>query len=171
MDGDEFSSWDGRYNGQGIPAANNGGLHYENKWDSDKYALNTNYKLGQMNVEGTRNTLSQNILPNGLINNSSDQDFDNRIFRQKLDAALTIKMDSTSTLKIMADGSFNNSKTDDHFSSASLREDNTQINTSERSLTNDTDKETFNLSAFWTKKTKKEGPDIFFARQGIHHQI
>jgi hypothetical protein len=156
-DGDEFSSWDGRYNGQGIPAANNGGLHYENKWDSDKYALNTNYKLGQMNVEGTRNTLSQNILPNGLINNSSDQDFDNRIFRQKLDAALTIKMDSTSTLKIMADGSFNNSKTDDHFSSASLREDNTQINTSERSLTNDTDKETFNLSAFWTKKLKKKG--------------
>ncbi|HMI04752.1 MAG TPA: carboxypeptidase-like regulatory domain-containing protein, partial [Pedobacter sp.] len=58
-DGDEFSSWDGRYNGQGIPAVNNGGLHYENKWDSDKYALNTNYKVGQMNVEGTRNTLSQ----------------------------------------------------------------------------------------------------------------
>jgi len=156
-DGDEFSSWDGRYNGQGIPAVNNGGLHYENKWDSDKYALNTNYKAGQMNVEGTRNTLSQNILPNGLINNSSDQEFDNRIFRQKLDAALTIKMDSTSTLKIMADGSVNNSNTSDSFSSLSLREDGTKINTGERSLTNDANKQAFNISAFWTKRLKKKG--------------
>lgn len=156
-DGDEFSSWDGRYNGQGIPEANNGGLHYENKWDNDKYALNSNYKIGQMNVEGKRNNLSQNILPNGLINNSSDQDFDNRIFRQKLDAAFTIKIDSTSTLKISADGSANNSKTSDSFSSLSLREDNTKINTGERSVTNDTDKQGFNISAFWTKKLKKKG--------------
>ncbi|HKG06385.1 MAG TPA: outer membrane beta-barrel family protein [Pedobacter sp.] len=157
MDDDEFSSWDGRYNGQGIPAANNGGLHYENKWNSDKHALNTNYKIGQMDIEGTRNNISQQILPDRVINSSSDQQFNNRIFRQKLDAAYTLKIDSTSTIKFSADGALSSSNTSDNFNSRSLREDNSLINTGERDLSNDADKQAFNLSAFWTKKLKKKG--------------
>ncbi len=30
--GDQLDSWDGRYNGQGIPLVQSGGLHYNNKW-------------------------------------------------------------------------------------------------------------------------------------------
>jgi len=154
---DEFSSWDGRYNGQGIPTANNGGVHYENKWDNDKYALNTNYKIGEIDVKGYRNTISQNNLPDSIINSNSGQNFDNSVFRQKLDVTYTIKLDTTSNLKIAVDGALNNSKTNDRFLSDTRRQDSTLINTGDRTLTNNTDKQTFNASAFWTKKLKKKG--------------
>ncbi|RZM22131.1 MAG: carboxypeptidase regulatory-like domain-containing protein, partial [Pedobacter sp.] len=36
--GDDFGSWNGRYDGQGIPSARTGGAHYENKWNKDKHA-------------------------------------------------------------------------------------------------------------------------------------
>jgi len=156
-DNDEFGSWDGRYNGEGIPRVGNGGLHYENKWDNDKHALNTNYKIGQIDVSGTKNSLGQNILPEGTINNKSDQRFDKKVFRQKLDAAYTLRLDSNNSIKFMIDGSLNKSNTEDHFNTASNRADLTRINTSERNLINDTDNQAFNISAFWTRKMKKKG--------------
>lgn len=154
---DDFESWDGQYNGQGIPTAHSGGLHYENKWDSDKHAINSNYKIGSIGVEGTRENLTQNNLPGGLINSSSNQTFDNLMFRQKADVTYTIKLDSTSTLKLMVDGTLKNSKTREDNISASLRGDNTKQNTGMRSLSNDGDQQLFNASAFWTKKLKKKG--------------
>lgn len=155
--GDDLDSWNGRYDGQGIPTATVGGLHYENKWDSDKHALNTNYKIGSLGVKGNRNTLTQNNLPTGLLNSNSDQNFNNQLFRQKLDATYTLKLDSTSTLKFMVDGTKKNSKTNDQFGSASRRADSSLINTGMRDLNNDDDQQAFNTSLFWTKKLKKKG--------------
>lgn len=155
--GDDFDSFDGRYNGQGIPTANSGGLHYENKWDSDKHAINSNYKAGSIGIEGTRENIIQNNLPGGLINSSSNQKFDNMMFRQKADLTYTIKLDTTSTLKVSVDGALKNSKTSDDFISASLREDNSFLNSGIRTLTNDGDQQLFNANAFWTKKLKKKG--------------
>lgn len=154
---DDFESFDGQYNGQGIPTAHNGGLHYENKWDSDKHAINSNYKIGSIGVEGTRENLTQNNLPSGLINSSSNQTFDNLMFRQKADVTYTLRLDSTSTLKLSVDGTLKNSKTREDNISASLRGDNTKQNTGMRSLSNDGDQQLFNASAFWTKKLKKKG--------------
>ncbi|MGY4383592.1 hypothetical protein ACVWYN_000611 [Pedobacter sp. UYP24] len=158
--GDELDSWDGRYNGQGIPTAKVGGLHYENKWNSDKYSLNTNYKIGSIGVKGSRNTLTQNNLPTGLLNNNSDQLFDNQMFRQKLDATYTIRIDSTSTLKFTIDGTNRNSKTNDQFGSSNRRGDSTLLNTGSRFLNNDEDQQLFNAGVLWTKKHKKKGRTI-----------
>lgn len=155
--GDDFDSFDGQYNGQGIPSANSGGLHYENKWDSDKHAINSNYKAGSVGIEGTRDNLIQNNLPGGLINSTSNQKFDNMMFRQKGDVTYTIKLDTTSTLKVSIDGTIKNSKTSDDFISASLREDNSFLNSGIRTLTNDADQQLFNANALWTKKLKKKG--------------
>ena len=156
-DRDEFDSFDGQYNGQGIPSANSGGLHYENKWDSDKHAINSNYKIGSIGVEGTRENLTQNNLPGGIINSTSNQRFDNMMFRQKADVTYTIRLDTTSTLKVSIDGTVKNSTTNDDFLSATLREDNSLLNTGNRKLTNESDQQLFNASAFWTKKLRKKG--------------
>ncbi|MHA4893522.1 outer membrane beta-barrel family protein [Pedobacter sp. PWIIR3] len=155
--GDDLDSWDGRYNGQGIPTAKVGGLHYENKWDNDKHGLNTNYKIGSIGVKGSRNTLTQNNLPTGLLNSNSDQLFDNQMFRQKLDATYTLRLDSTSTLRFTVDGTNKNSKTNDQFGSSNRRADSTLLNTSERFLNNDEDQQLFNAGVLWTKKLKKKG--------------
>nr|WP_294870993.1 outer membrane beta-barrel family protein [uncultured Pedobacter sp.] len=154
---DDFDSFDGQYNGQGIPSAHSGGLHYENKWDSDKHAINSNYKIGSIGVEGTRDNLTQNNLSNGVTNSSSHQKFDNMMFRQKADFTYTIKLDTTSTLKIMVDGTLKNSKTRDNFISSTLRGDNSLQNSTDRELSNDGDQKLFNASALWTKKLKKKG--------------
>lgn len=154
---DDLENYNGRYNGQGIPSAYSSGLHYENKWNSDKEAINSNYKIGSISVEGTRDNLTQNNLPSGLINSSSNQKFDNFMFRQMLDATYTISLDTSSTLKVSVNGTLKNSKTKDNFNSSSSREDNSPLNSGIRTLSNDGDQQLFNATALWTKKLKKKG--------------
>lgn len=155
--GDEFEGWGGQYNGQGIPVARTGGLHYDSKWNSDKETLNTNYKIGSLRVVGDRNTISQNNLASGIINNTSNQTYDNDIFRQKLDAMYEIKLDTTLTLKVNIDGTLKNSNSFNDYSTLSTRGDNSLLNTSARTLTNDGNDKIFNINAFLTKRLKKKG--------------
>ncbi|MGI4750332.1 MAG: outer membrane beta-barrel protein [Janthinobacterium lividum] len=155
--GDDLDSFDGRYNGQGIPTARTGGLHFDDKWNGDKESINTNYKTGFLNVKGNRDNLTQNTLPTGLIKSNTNQDFDNSIFRQKLDAAYTVKLDTTSTLKLTIDGTIKSSKTRNNYLATSLRGNDTLLNRSNRVLTNDGDEQILNASLFYTKKFKKKG--------------
>lgn len=155
--GDELESFDGRYNNRGIPLAHTGGVHYDSKWNDDKESINANYKIGSLGVKGTSSTLTQNNLPAGIINNNSGQDFDNYIFRHKLDAAYEIKLDSTSSLKVSLDGTLKNNRTRSNYSSASFRGSNAQLNDNSRSISNDGDEQNFNAAAFWKKKLKKTG--------------
>jgi len=145
------------YNGQGIPFAATGGLHYDTKFDSDKQTLNTNYKIGTIQVEGVRNSLTQNNLPTGIINSASDQQFENNTFMQKIDATYFAKLDTTSTIKVAIDGSLGKTGSKDIFSSSSSRGDNTLLNSSERRLSDDGNQQQLNISALYTKKLKKTG--------------
>jgi hypothetical protein len=160
---DDFGGWNGRYDGRGIPITRTGGLHFEDKWNKDKFSLNTNYKIGHLGVKGSNSNLTQNILPQDAygvsrtINSASGQLFDNTTFRQKLDATLTFQLDSTSTLKVIVDGTQKQVKTKEEFNSLSSRGDSSIINTGDRKVTNDGDQNIFNISAFYTKKLKKKG--------------
>jgi len=155
--GDDLESFNGQYNGEGIPLARTGGLHYDNKWNSDKQSINTNYKIGTLDVEGTRNSLNQQNLPNGIINNTSNETFDNHMFRHKLDARYDIKLDSTTNLRITMDGTLKNSDTENSYSSESVNGEGRLLNQNERSITNHADDRIFNASALLTKKLKKAG--------------
>ena len=160
---DDIEGWDGRYSGRGIPVAKTGGLHFENKWNADKFGLNTNYKIGSLGVKGNSSNLTQNILPqdaNGVsrtINSASGQKFDNFTFRQKIDATLTFQIDTTSTLKVLLDGTKKETKTKNEFNSFSSRADSSLINTGDRKLSNNGNQDIFNVSTFYTKKLKKKG--------------
>lgn len=153
----DLDSFDGRFSGEGIPITRSGGLHYDNKWKDDKYSINLNYKTGSINVSGDKNSLNQNNLPTGIINNNSNQDFDNTMFRQKLDAIFTVKLDTTSDLKITIDGTIKNSQTNTNFLSSGFRANGISINNSNRALSNDADQKLFKSSVLWTKKLKKKG--------------
>jgi len=160
---DDIEGWDGRFSGRGIPVAKTGGLHFEDKWNADKFGLNTNYKIGSLGVKGTNSNLTQNILPqdaNGIsrtINSASGQKFDNYIFRQKIDATLTFQLDTTSTLKVTIDGTKKETKTKAEFNSFSSRADSSIINTGDRKISKDGNEDLFNMNAFYTKKLKKKG--------------
>ncbi|HQS04660.1 MAG TPA: outer membrane beta-barrel protein, partial [Daejeonella sp.] len=155
--GSDLDSYDGRFNGEGIPLTRSGGLHYDNKWKDDKYSINMNYKAGSINVTGDKNTLNQNNLPTGIINTNTDQTIDNFMFRQKVDGTFLVKLDTTSDLKIMVDGTLKNSESNSNYFTSSLRGIGVSLNGSKRSLSNNGDQKIFNASALWTKKLKKKG--------------
>jgi hypothetical protein len=149
-----------RYNGQGIPVAKTGGAHYDNKWATDKYTINSNYKVGALDIDGTKKTVRQNNLPGRIINSTTDQLFNNSIFRQKLDATLNIKFDTTANLKIAVDGTIKEIKNNTTSADTSRRGNNTLLNLSNSITTNDNKRRQFNASAFFTKKLKKKGRTI-----------
>lgn len=147
----------GSYWGEGIPKANSGGLHYENKWNGDKESINTNYKAGGLNVKTNKNTLNQNNLPSGIINTNSNNISESDMFRQKIDATYNIKLDTSSNLKVIIDGTLKNTENESGFSSTALRGDNSLLNTSERLTSNNGKQQLFNLNALYTRKLKKPG--------------
>ncbi|UOE48628.1 TonB-dependent receptor family protein [Mucilaginibacter sp. SMC90] len=154
--GDDLDSFDGRYNGEGKPLARTGGVHYDTKWNNDKESLNTNYKIGSLTVDGTKNTQQQNNFPGNISNVNSDQSNHNYMFRQKLDLNYQLKIDSMQNLKITADGTLRNSDTRSNFSTQTRRLDGSFINSNDRENSANVDGKVFNANAFYTKKFKKK---------------
>jgi len=166
--GDDLDSFDGHYNGQGLPLARTGGLHYDSKWNSDKETLNTNYKIGSIQVDGKSDNLSQQNFPDTTINSlgkaagdsiirsTSHQDFHKYMFRQKLDVMYQIKLDTTQTLKFSVDGTDKHSDVFENNLSTSYVNTDT-LNNNRRQVTNHVDQKLFNGSVFYTKKFKKKG--------------
>lgn len=158
--GDSFDSFSGTYDGHGLPLARTGGAHYDTKWNSDKESLNANYKVGYLDVRGNNNTLTQTNLPNTVLNSTSNQDYDNSAFRQKLDGTYQLKIDSLSNLKISVDGTIKHTETHNNYTASSYRGPNgidTLLNLSSRILNNNTDQKILNASIFYNKKFKKAG--------------
>ncbi|MFD2285445.1 outer membrane beta-barrel protein [Pedobacter petrophilus] len=153
--GDDLEN--GNYYGEGIPRALTGGAHYDNKWNNDKETINTNYKLGSLGIKTNKNTISQNNLPDGIINTNTDENSDRNVFRQKIDATYTIKLDTTSNLKVSVDGLLKNSDNTSDLKSIGLRGDNSKLNSNIQSNRNNGKEQNFNISAFYTKKLKKLG--------------
>jgi len=157
---DELDSWDGRYNGQGFPLVQTGGLHYNNKWDDDKQSLNGNYKILQLHVNGASATNSQYILPDTLYFNNSSQEFNNKILRNRANGNYEYQFDSTSSIKIMADGGMDHKITNSLYHSDALAIDSSLVNQSDRKISTVGDNNTLNSNILWRKKLKKKGRTV-----------
>lgn len=158
--GDDMGSFDGGYNGEGIPFSRSAGAHYDGKWNKDKESINSNYMINAFNVDGTRNTLSQNNLPTGMIKSSSDETFNNYAFKQKLDGKYIIKLDSMSTLRVGASGTLKNNETNSSYQTSSSRANETLLNTSNRTVNNKGEEKAFNGNLFWNKRFKRKGRSL-----------
>ena len=159
---DELDSWDGRYNGQGFPLVHTGGLHFSNKWNDDKESVNANYKILQLNVNGSSATNSQYILPDTTCYNNSKEQFNNKILRNRLNGAYEFQIDSTSSIKIDANGGTDHKISNTVDSSDARASDSSLVNQGSRSLSTTGDVHTVNSNLLWKKKMHKKGRTISF---------
>jgi len=153
---DELDSWSGNYEGQGYPLVQTGGLHYNNKWDDDKQSINGNYKILQLHVDGSSATNSQYILPDTLYYNNENQSFANSILRNRINGTYEFQFDSTSSLKLYADGGDDHKITNSIYNSEALASDSSLVNQGNRKISTTGDNRTANSNLLWRKKLKKK---------------
>ncbi|RZA00174.1 MAG: TonB-dependent receptor [Sphingobacteriaceae bacterium] len=150
--------WDDMtYFGEGIPVARTGGVHFDKKWGSDNNYLNTNYKLGELTIDGKKNIINQNNLSDKILNTNSDQTFHNFVFRHKVDGKYEYKIDSTSTLKIAFDATFRRYNRINNSNSEGRINFDTLQNRSLTDVISAGNGQSINTSVFYTKKLKKTG--------------
>ena len=154
---DELDSFNGQYNGQGIPLAHSGGLHYDTKWNEKKESINANYKIGSIEVDGIENTITQNNLPEGVQYSNTDENENNFMFRQKIDARYEFKADSNTSLTVVIDGTLKNSRTTQSTISDTRNEAGESLNQSSGSNRNEGDSRDFHANILWNKRLKKKG--------------
>jgi hypothetical protein len=157
---DDLDSWSGKFEGQGYPSVKTGGLHYNNKWDDDRQTGNANYKYMNLGVTGNSSTNSQYILPDTFYYNNQRQAFNNQIVRHSFNGSYEMKFDSTSTLKLMADGGADHKTTNSIFHSEALASDSSKVNENDRTTSTLGNTNTVNSNLLWRKKLAKKGRTI-----------
>ena len=159
---DDLESWSGQYEGQGYPTVQTAGIHYNNKWNDDKESINGNYKILQLQVNGNSTTNSQYILPDTFYYNNQKQSFNNKILRNRASGIYEFQFDSTSSLKINADGGIDHKITNSDYYSEALASDSSLVNQSNRTVSTDGMANSLNSNILWRKKLKKKGRTISF---------
>ncbi len=158
--GDDITGWGGTYNGQGKPLVQTGGLHFNNKWNDDKQTINLNYKALQLQVDGQSTTNTEYILPDTLYYNNQTQNFNNKVLRNKINGSYEFQIDSTSSLKIVTDGTLEHKSTINNYITDALTKSNALVNNGNRNITADGDNNSINTDILWRKKLHKKGRTI-----------
>lgn len=156
-EGDEFNTWGGRFNGEGLPKAWNAGAHYSNKWDNDRKNLNGSYQYFKQNVMNEGSTTSQFILPDTLYYNDQQRKTFSQNTRNQLSGFYDLKLDSLSNMKITVKGNLTQANNSSDYRSRSLSEEKSLVNSQQRQLASAGDKQYFNARAIWRKQFQKKG--------------
>ncbi len=154
---DEQVGWQGTYNGEGIPTAWTGGVHYANKWKEDAQQLAGNYRYSKQNIEAVGNTITQYFLPDSTFYRTQQRSSFSSGERHRADARYEWKIDTTSNLKVTVDGGYTSTLNNSAFHTETLGGNDALINTSNRWLNTTGTSQTLNSSLVYRKKFKKKG--------------
>ncbi len=159
--GDAFSNQN--YYGEGIPRIINSGIHFENKWNTDKQSINADYRYGRLNNFGFRNALNQNNLPTTTLTNTNNRNFDNLLNQQKVNINYEIKLDTTSNIKLTFGDTYKQNNNSENTTSLGFNDTNNQkINDGIRTFDENNSNNNINSSLFYGKKFKKVGRTLTF---------
>jgi len=161
--GISFDDFQSSYNGQGLPLARTAGAHYDTKWDSNNQSLNTNFKIGSLETNGNYTNQSQQTLPvtpltlpGGEFHNTNQfRTFDNYSFKQKLDVAYQVKLDTSANLKITADGSTRDTHSNDHSTTTTTDGNDVLLNKSDLANNKKGSEKIFDFTGLYSKKLKR----------------
>ena len=157
FENDEFNTWGGRYNGEGLPTAWTGGVHFSNKWDRDRSHINGNYKYNKLNLDVDGKTITQYILPDTQYLNTQTKNTYNQNIRHQLIGFYDVMFDSSSSMKVTINGANTKGLSRGRYLSEANTMENEPVNRSSRFLSSVGDKKSFNSSVIWRKKFEKKG--------------
>jgi hypothetical protein len=148
--------------GEGLPKSWASGLNYSNKFNNDKQNINGSYRYSKFNSEGYGNTFSQSILPDTIfVNSESGKMFSSRQ-KHSLNSTYEWQIDSSTSIKIGANGYKGISNSIISFNSESRNEFGNPVNTSMRNTNSNGDNENLQSYFLIRKKFKKPGRTISF---------
>lgn len=153
--GKELDTWNGDYNGQGIPVSKSGGVHYNNKWNDGKQNLNTNYNINDFNVKGEINKQVQQNLPTSVLITQSQQNFDNSLLNHTSNAKFKLQVDTLNSIEVNLKAGVVQKNTFNIFSTQTNNQTNI-LNSNDRSFSTKTNNEVFSGDLLWSKKFKKD---------------
>ena len=158
---DEGMSWDGTYNGEGIPTALTGGVHYNNKYNEGKEEIGGNYRYAKQNITATGLTTTQYALADTVYNRRQNRETSSDGQRHAADGNFEWKIDSLSTLTATVDGGYSNTKSTSRYNTTTTRGVAEKlINESARVLINDASSQKVNANIAYRKKFKKKGRNM-----------
>ena len=148
--------------GDGLPKSWAGGLNYSNKFNDDQQSINGSYRYSKFNSEGYGNTISQSILPDTVfVNSESGKSFSSRQ-RHSLNSTYEWQIDSSTSIKIRANGYRGISNNINNYNSESRNEFGNPVNSSMRNTNANGDNQGLQSSFLIRKKLKKPGRTISF---------
>lgn len=146
------------YYGQGLPESVKAGLHFSNKWgENDKYNLGGNYLFNKLSERTSGNTYTQNILADSVFYNRESADTHSDKMRHSVAGTADIQIDSSSSVRVTANGFTGTAQTSSNYQSQALSEENNLVNSSIRNTSSNGDNSALNANALWRKKFKKKG--------------
>ena len=166
---DQLDTWNGTYDGRGLPLVQTAGLHYNNRWNQNREAINANYKILQLGLEGNNTTNLKYILPANILTTDQTQNYHDKILRNRLNGYYEIRMDSTSALKFSFDNNLSHKETFNQYHTDILSNDTARISHEDRNIAYKSDNYTEALSILWMKKLRKKGRTISLDISGVNN--
>lgn len=148
------------YYGEGLPKSWSGGANYSNKFDDDKQSVNGSYRFNKLNTEIGGNTVAQQITgENTFYTDESSSSFNSKT-RHSLNGTYEWKIDSSTTIKLKANGYTGESFSRSSTISETLNNQKQISNNSNRTNSSNGKQNNLNSSLNIQKKFKKEGRTI-----------
>jgi len=154
------------YNGVGIPAARDGGVHYDGKWNKDKQTLNSSYTLGALDVDKQGTSQSQINLPGTFNHTDNSSTGHTHSFRQNLGARFASAIDSTTNLYVDMNGSTASGNSASNSNTTTTRTNDTLLNTNSTHSTSDYQNKYASAYITLSKRLNKPGRNISLVFNG-----
>ena len=158
---DGFNSWDGKYNGQGLPSIGTGGIHFADKWNDDKSHLTANYRYGQQQIAIDGSSTTQYALAGDSSNVSNMRKTQSsKADRHGFDGMYEGKIDSNNTIKVSMTAGTKTSNVFSNYNTATVlhtTETDDTLNTNKRTVSNSTTANFVNAELLYKKKFAKKG--------------
>lgn len=133
-DDDLADNFMGSYEGQGLPLAQTGGVHFDTKNDEGTNKLNLNYRIARNSYHGNTLTQSENNLAGTKQFSSTTENFRTVKDIQNTTNQGQIDLSKTTRLKIGTKTYWGHSSRQSQYSSQTLRQDSSKINEGENDI-------------------------------------